>query len=132
MFVSDNSLKWKDIAKSYPKAAGKFRVWLKSILVAFQEEAVIAASSEDAIEAEAISDEVVEQSCEILLQTNPRVIYDFFDSNGLFMELEVVGPQDSAAFTYNVGEGPGPEYPSRREAEAAGFMRAFEELNRKK
>lgn len=112
------------IKGKYPKAYSKLVEWSASAVLAMQKAMMM--SDEDIAATPKISDDAVKG----MLILNTRSLYDFFDENRLFITVDyihesgflcnIVGLEDTA-ITAN----------TRRQAEDAGFDRAFNELENK-
>lgn len=107
-----------------PKSKQIFKEYIKRILTGWQN------FNKDNPEfiPEELSDMELERSMEAVLFGNPRILYDFFDENNIFMSVHHNGY--NAVFSVNETDG-GITYKTRREAEEAGFRRCFEEMEKK-
>ena len=102
----------EDLIKQHPKSAAKLKDWLANEL---QEKP-------DSEEAEML---VV-----MVLRYNPRVLYNFFDGNKVFIQVTAFDAAGDILYGYSIVGQPTDmtDYTSRPEAEEAAFREAFKIL----
>lgn len=134
MFKQQLGLKLEGIKQAFPIAATAFIEWFKVSLVGFQKELVT--QSNGKVEIPDITEEMVEKGADTILGYQLRALYEFFDIMGVY--LSIGPPFKSDDWTWSItnsndrddiATSDGNCYKTRGEAEIAGFLRAFEELN---
>lgn len=114
--------------KDYPKVNNKFEEFIKKLLQNWA-----TAISDETPE---ITDEMVKDMIEPLLQSNPRVLYDFLDENHVYLQpalKEQLNPDAGWGYELSsvLGSGGDNDFKTRKEAELEGFnssIKMLEEL----
>ena len=76
---------------------------------------------EAGFEKDFITDELIDSSQKAIVENNPRHLFDFFDKNGI--EIEIY-----KGWKFNIDMEYDEEYKTRSECEKAAFTKAFEKL----
>lgn len=112
----------KDLKERFPKAMEKLVAFNKNALKALQLK--MAANAGVEVEFPDITNEQAEMSIEGLLIFNTRALFDFFDAEGV--EIEIY-----KGWKYDVDGESEDEFNSRVECENAAFLEAFKFLEGK-
>ena len=113
--------------KNYPKTHVKLKEFVKDMLTVWVKEA----AGEDP---GTITDEYLEGVLEPLLESQKRMLYDFLDKHLVYLQphlLDQLNPEAGWGFSISHVGGIDDEhakYSNRREAEEAGYIRAFKIL----
>ena len=121
-------MKALELLETYPKAGKIVNKWFL--------DKMIASLNNDAIPdefKEYISNQPIEnENISVMIDNNPRVLFDVFDENDIYVEILVDYKSNSAKFSYTVISDEmysNPiTYSSRREAEMAAIEQAFKLL----
>lgn len=127
-----------ELLEKYPKAAVKVREWfLEKMLDNLKKDDGVPEEFKDYVRQQGIDDERVAK----ILGANPRTLFDVFDANQVYINVDVfVNTDRSAKFNWsiNLGNAEGyyrkkdsDLYASRTEAEKEAVNKAFEILNDK-
>lgn len=117
--------------KNYPKAHKELKIFLRNLLNVWVKQAV----NED-INDQELTEEYLDQIVDTLTGSQPRLLYDFLDEKFIYLQphlMEQLAPEKGWGFelsTPNASSDELVEYPTRKEAEAAGFEQAFKILER--
>ena len=122
-------MKGLELLETYPKAGKIVNKWFL--------DKMIASLNNDAIPdefKEYISNQPIEnENISVMIDNNPRVLFDVFDENDIYVEILVDYKSNSAKFSYTVINNEmysNPiTYSSRRHAELAAVEQAFKLLD---
>jgi len=113
--------------KEFPKSKKLLQEFGKKNLLAFQKN-IMKEAPVEGLEIPEISDEMAESYANALLTTQPRILYDFFDENELY--ISVIRNADNWSADVEGTDETG-LYNTRIEAEFALFKIAFKLLEEK-
>jgi hypothetical protein len=117
-------MKGLELLETYPKAGKIVNKWFL--------DKMIASLNNDAIPdefKEYISNQPIEnENISVMIDNNPRVLFDVFDDNNVFIQINV-----SKTFSYSINEGDviSGSWRIRKDAEAAAMEQAFALLDEK-
>lgn len=114
------------ISETYPKSFKELVSFVKNLLLEKQGEFHKEFPSELGMQLPKITDEECESITKVIIANNTRFLYDFFDSQRIFIEIVKKGE----IWYYEDGEIPwnSSSFSSRKAAEKAGFEMAFKRL----
>lgn len=117
-------MKGLELIQNYPAAGKIVKEWFfKSMLESFKDESVPDEFKEFMLE-QGIEDDKIGT----LIDINPRMLFDVFDENEIFISVNVTDRK----FTYRIDNLVNPtEYSTRKECELISITRAFEILENK-
>jgi hypothetical protein len=122
-----------ELLETYPKAAVAIKEFYYGKMIdSLEEDNDIPQEFKDMVQAQQFDSEYVAT----FINTNPRFLFDIFDSNGVYIEILVDLTKDDALFSYVIdgdimGNVEGVLYNSRIEAEKVAIEKAFQLLNDK-
>lgn len=112
----------------YPKGKKLLEEFARRNLAEFQKN-IMKDAPVEGLEIPAITDEMAEQYAKALLTTQPRILYDFFDENGII--IEITFSDKEGGWDYNVNNTRSLNYASRLQAENNAFYESFRQLEEK-
>ena len=118
-------MKGIELLETYPKAAVVIKeFYYGKMIESLKEDNDIPEEFKDMVKAQQFDNEYVAT----FIDNNPRFLFDVFDVNGIFIQINV-----SPMFSYFINEGDvvGGSWETRKEAEASAIEQAFEILNNK-
>jgi hypothetical protein len=123
-----------ELLETYPKAAKVIGEFYNNKLIDSMNDSAEGVSEEfkEMLKQQSFDNEYVAA----FIDSNPRFLFDVFDSNAVYIEILVDLTKDNALFNYIIdgdvmGNVEATLYNSRIEAEAAAIEQAFEILNNK-
>lgn len=122
-------LDFKEIKEKYPKSYKKLVNWTKETLLSFQRMIMGDLKQDNLPE---ITDEMGEKALDGFIKVNYRLLFDFFDKNGLPISIDF-NPKQEEGYEFSfylLSSGLDTGYKTRPEAEIAGFNKALEELEK--
>jgi len=133
----EEKLNWSDrIMKTYPNATKKLTDFCYDILKGMQKTMLEGMGSDAQIPE--IPQEAAKQYCHVIMATNPRILYDFFDSKNIFLMIEPFCDENEQKLQsfgfrilYTEYKIENMDFKNRIEAETAGFEQAFKFMEEK-
>ena len=125
MTVDNQLAKATQLLATVPKSKKALLSWEKNNVQAYQRSVV------ENIKQEYTIPEVTENTLETIVLSamaiNPRFLYSFFDSKGVYINVVHTGVGFSLSISgkTEAGETPSSVYPTREEAEQVGYEKAF-------
>ena len=120
-----------ELLETYPKAAVAIKEFYYGKMIdSLQEDNDIPEEFKDMIKAQQFDSEYVAT----FIDTNPRFLFDVFDSNNINIVIHVYTEEPPTEFAFSIPQDNldyDQLYPTRKEAEAAAIEQAFKILNEK-
>jgi hypothetical protein len=118
----------KEVLETYPTAADAAVIWFtKKMFSSFEDEKV-----PDEIKDYMEGRGVTKEQLAILIDLNPRMLFDFFDENEIFIEISLsLRKPTTFGYLINRNKYGGFIYETRKHAEAMAALKSFEILNNK-
>lgn len=121
-----------ELIKKYPLAAKVIKDWFLTQMIESLKNDSIDEEFKNFMREQGVEDDKMGT----LIELNPRMLFDVFDSHELHIEILVMYSDKPSIFTYTVVEGDlvhtePTKYDSRIEAEKVAIEKAFEILNDK-
>ena len=122
------ALDMREVLDVYPTAADAAIVWFtKQMFASMSDENVPMEMKNYMVERGITKDQLG-----TLLDLNPRMLFDFFDENEIFIEISLSLKKPTAfGYLINRNKYGGFIYETRREAESIAVLKSFEILNNK-
>ena len=118
-------MKGLEILQKYPHSADVVRKWLFNRMVESMQDDSVPEDFKEAMMNEAVTNERLA----VFIDTNPRMLFDVFDNNDLFIEIFMY---TDVTFTCKIGnETTTNSWKTRKDAEAFAIEAAFEMLENK-
>ena len=118
-------MKGLEILQKYPHSADVVRKWLFNRMVESMQDDSVPEDFKEAMMNEAVTNERLA----VFIDTNPRMLFDVFDENDLFIEIFMY---PDVTFTCKIGnEATTNSWKTRKDAEAFAIEAAFEMLENK-
>jgi hypothetical protein len=121
-------MKGLELLETYPKAGKIVNKWFL--------DKMIASLNNDAIPdefKEYISNQPIEnENIAVMIDNNPRVLFDVFDENKIYIFIHYMDVKDNVEFFYsfrNIDTNPVKLFETRKEAEMAAIEQAFKLLD---
>jgi hypothetical protein len=119
-------MKGLELLEKYPLAANVIKEWfLKSMIESFKDESV-----PEEFKQFMLDQGIEEEKVGTLIDLNPRMLFDVFDENEIFIGTNVT-QKDAFHCTINNSLSPGGTHYTRKEAELFAIEAAFEILENK-
>ena len=125
-------MKGLELLEAYPKAAEVINEFYRSKMIESMDTADVPDDFKEMLKQQEFDNEYVAK----FIDANPRILFDVFDSNAVYIEILVDTTTNEPEFTYGVIDGdtmytcPG-KYNYRIEAEKVAVGKAFQLLNDK-
>jgi len=120
-----------ELLETYPKAAVAIKEFYYGKMIdSLQEDNDIPQEFKDMVKAQQFDSEYVAT----FIDTNPRFLFDIFDSNNINIVIHVYTEEPPTEFAFSIPQDNldyDQLYPTRKEAEAAAIEQAFIILNEK-
>jgi hypothetical protein len=120
-------MKGLELIQTYPAAGKIVKEWFfKSMLESFKDDTVPDEFKEYMLE-QGIEDDKIG----VLIDVNPRMLFDVFDDNEVFIFIHYMDVKDNVKFFYsfrNIDTNPVKSFKTRKEAELYAIESAFEML----
>jgi hypothetical protein len=121
-----------ELLETYPRAAEVINEFYRSKMIESMDTADVPDDFKEMLKQQEFDNEYVAK----FIDANPRILFDVFDSNGVYIEILVDLTKDDALFSYVIdgdmmGNVEGILYNSRIEAEKVAIEKAFQLLNDK-
>ena len=116
-----------ELLEKYPKAAKVVREYYLEQLLESLKEKALPEEFKEHVKQQGITDETVQG----LVSGNPRLLFDVFDENELYITIMKDSAFTKPKFYYNVVLNDGKKYDNRKDAEEAAVREAFELLEQK-
>lgn len=115
-----------EIMEQYPEAARVVREYYLEKMLSSLNDDSLPEGFKEYVRSQGIDNEKIAK----MLEVSPRGLFDVFDNNGIFIQINAfVGTQ---SFSWNINnDGNNKHYGSRKEAETDAVIKAFELLNEK-
>ena len=124
-------MKGIELLKQYPKAGEVVLEWYKDKMKASLNSETLTEEIKESFKGFTVGNEHMGT----IIDNNPRMLFDVFDENDLYIEILVNYASNSAKFTYTVIDDEilsnTTNYASRKDAETAAIELAFKLLNDK-
>jgi hypothetical protein len=125
-------MKGLELLEAYPKAAKVINEFYRSKMMNSMETDDVPDEFKEMLKEQEFDNQYVAT----FIDANPRILFDVFDSNGVYIEILVDLTKDDALFSYVIdgdmmGNVEGILYNSRIEAEKVAIEKAFQLLNDK-
>lgn len=121
-------MKSKELLEKYPKAASVIMAHQTDVFRQSLEAADISPEFKEFAKTQELDMDTIAE----LIDANPRIAFDTFDANQVYIEISVVLQEKDANFLYFVNsKSTDVYYPTRKEAESRAVEAAFEILNNK-
>jgi hypothetical protein len=121
----------EELLETYPKAAVAIKEFYYGKMIdSLQEDNDIPEEFKDMVKAQQFDSEYVAT----FIDTNPRFLFDIFDSNNINIVIHVYTEEPPTEFAFSIPQDNldyDQLYPTRKEAEAAAIEQAFKILNEK-
>ena len=125
-------MKAVELLETYPRAAEVINEFYHTKMIESMDTSDVSQEYKDLLKEQEFDNEYVAT----FINANPRMLFDVFDSNAVYIEILVDTTTNEPEFTYNVIDGdtmytcPG-QYYFRIEAEKVAVEKAFQLLNDK-
>ena len=125
-------MKAVELLETYPRAAEVINEFYHTKMIESMDTSDVSQEYKDLLKEQEFDNEYVAT----FINANPRMLFDVFDSNAVYIEILVDTTTNEPEFTYNVIDGdtmytcPG-KYNYRIEAEKVAVEKAFQLLNDK-
>jgi hypothetical protein len=120
-----------ELLETYPKAAAAIKeFYYGKMIESLEEDNDIPQEFKDMVQAQQFDSEYVAT----FIDTNPRFLFDIFDSNNINIVIHVYTEEPPTEFAFSIPQDNldyDQLYPTRKEAEAAAIEQAFKILNDK-
>jgi len=121
-----------ELLETYPRAAEVINEFYRSKMIESMDTADVPDDFKEMLKQQEFDNEYVAK----FIDANPRILFDVFDSNGVYIEILVDLTKDDALFSYvldgdMMSNVEGILYNSRIEAEKVAIEKAFQLLNDK-
>jgi hypothetical protein len=120
-----------ELLETYPKAAAAIKeFYYGKMIESLEEDNDIPQEFKDMVQAQQFDSEYVAT----FINTNPRFLFDVFDSNNINIVIHVYTEEPPTEFAFSIPQDNldyDQLYPTRKEAEAAAIEQAFKILNEK-
>ena len=121
-----------ELLETYPRAAEVINEFYRSKMIESMDTTDVPDDFKEMLKQQEFDNEYVAK----FIDANPRILFDVFDSNGVYIEILVDLTKDDALFSYVIdgdmmGNVEGILYNSRIEAEKVAIEKAFQLLNDK-
>jgi hypothetical protein len=120
-----------ELLETYPKAAAAIKeFYYGKMIESLEEDNDIPQEFKDMVQAQQFDSEYVAT----FINTNPRFLFDIFDSNNINIVIHVYTEKPPTEFAFSIPQDNldyDQLYPTRKEAEAAAIEQAFKILNEK-
>jgi len=121
-----------ELLETYPRAAEVINEFYRSKMIESMDTADVPDDFKEMLKQQEFDNEYVAK----FIDANPRILFDVFDSNSVYIEILVDLTKDDALFSYVIdgdmmGNVEGILYNSRIEAEKVAIEKAFQLLNDK-
>jgi hypothetical protein len=120
-----------ELLETYPKAAAAIKeFYYGKMIESLEEDNDIPQEFKDMVQAQQFDSEYVAT----FIDTNPRFLFDIFDSNNINIVIHVYTEEPPTEFAFSIPQDNldyDQLYPTRKEAEAAAIEQAFKILNEK-
>jgi hypothetical protein len=120
-----------ELLETYPKAAVAIKeFYYGKMIESLEEDNDIPQEFKDMVQAQQFDSEYVAT----FIDTNPRFLFDIFDSNNINIVIHVYTEEPPTEFAFSIPQDNldyDQLYPTRKEAEAAAIEQAFKILNEK-
>jgi hypothetical protein len=125
-------MKAVELLETYPRAAEVINEFYRSKMIESMDTADVPDDFKEMLKQQEFDNEYVAK----FIDANPRILFDVFDSNGVYIEILVDLTKDDALFSYVIdgdmmSNVEGILYNSRIEAEKVAIEKAFQLLNDK-
>ena len=125
-------MKAVELLEKYPEAAKVINEFYRSKMINSMETEDVPDEFKEMLKEQSFDNEYIAT----FVDASPRMLFDVFDSNAVYIEILVDLTKDNALFNYIIdgdvmGNVEATLYNSRIEAEAAAIEQAFEILNNK-
>ena len=125
-------MKGLELLETYPRAAEVINEFYRSKMIESMDTADVPDDFKEMLKQQEFDNEYVAK----FIDANPRILFDVFDSNSVYIEILVDLTKDDALFSYVIdgdmmGNVEGVLYNSRIEAEKVAIEKAFQLLNDK-
>jgi hypothetical protein len=118
-----------ELLETYPKAAAAIKeFYYGKMIESLEEDNDIPQEFKDMVQAQQFDSEYVAT----FIDTNPRFLFDIFDSNNINIVIHVYTEEPPTEFAFSIPQDNldyDQLYPTRKEAEAAAIEEAFKILN---
>jgi hypothetical protein len=118
-----------ELLETYPKAAVAIKeFYYGKMIESLQEDNEIPQEFKDMVKAQQFDSEYIAT----FIDTNPRFLFDIFDSNNINIVIHVYTEEPPTEFAFSIPQDNldyDQLYPTRKEAEAAAIEEAFKILN---
>jgi len=121
-----------ELLETYPRAAEVINEFYRSKMIESMDTTDVPDDFKEMLKQQEFDNEYVAK----FIDANPRILFDVFDSNSVYIEILVDLTKDDALFSYVIdgdmmGNVEGILYNSRIEAEKVAIEKAFQLLNDK-
>ena len=121
-----------ELLETYPRAAEVINEFYRSKMIESMDTADVPDDFKEMLKQQEFDNEYVAK----FIDANPRILFDVFDSNSVYIEILIDLTKDDALFSYVIdgdmmGNVEGILYNSRIEAEKVAIEKAFQLLNDK-
>jgi hypothetical protein len=125
-------MKAVELLETYPRAAEVINEFYHTKMIESMNTTDVPDDFKEMLKQQEFDNEYVAK----FIDANPRILFDVFDSNGVYIEILVDLTKDDALFSYVIdgdmmGNVEGVLYNSRIEAEKVAIEKAFQLLNDK-
>lgn len=119
-------MKTKQIFEEYPLSIDEMKEWfLNRMYDSFKDKKD---TTPEAFKTMLKENGIKNEQIEVLIESNPRVLFDIFDKNGIIINIIT---NDSNEFTFKIAEEVNDFYETRKEADYEGLLKMFPLLETK-
>lgn len=119
-----------EMLEKYPRAASVIKNWLLSRMVEALQSESIDEDFKQYMREQGIDNDKISP----MIDANPRMLFDVFDENDVFIFINYMDVKDNVEFFYsfrNIDTNPVKSFKTRKEAELSAIEKAFEILDNK-